>query len=133
MLRIATFFSLVRERAEKTFPWLSTVTVKLCALADADHRESWRQFAHSGHHENAVCYAKAAEHELTDAELIGTAAHELGHVVAAALGLPEHRRLPASGLHTPPEVQAEADLVASDHFGIKIRYNARTIQEAALK
>lgn len=128
---IARVFDAVIERASIALPWILKMSPTGCAMADADHEKSWRQFAHTGCKKNKVCFARAAETELTREEMIGMVAHELGHVVGDELQLPEHSK-PWKGTKTPQAVQDEADAAALRFFGIAVRYNARSIQEATL-
>lgn len=127
MSRLSTRFGAVLHQAIGTFPWLSRVQMCYCDQADREHRKSWRQFAHSCHHKDIVCWAPAAETELTDLEIDGIAAHELGHIVADEMGLPAHRATRESGRRTP-EVEDEANRAAS-LLGFRIRYNKRELEE----
>jgi len=120
----------VIQRAERKFPWISGVVVRECRAASTEHRKSWRQFAHAGHVKGAVCVAREAEDALTDLELVGMCAHELGHVVGDRLRFPAHSR-PWRGEKTPKRVQDEADKISELYFGIPIRYNRRRIQVPA--
>ena len=109
MGRVETLFGLVRAHAAMRVPWLSKVRVKFCPLADGYHKTKWRFFAHSGHlGVYTVCFARAAETELTDEETLGVAAHELGHVVAIRDGWPEH----ATAAGRSAKVESEADRIA---------------------
>ena len=100
-------------------------------MADRDHKKLWRHFAHSLHQQGEVCFARAAEKELTDEEMAGIMAHELGHIVAERLGLPAHKAAKKAG-KTPKSVQREADAVSRDIFGLKIRYNYLELEEIPL-
>lgn len=129
MGRVETLFGLARGHAALKFPWIGSIKVKLCGQADADHRKSWRQFAHTGHDPYVVCFARAAERELTDEEILGMSAHEIGHVVGARLRYPEHTKR-GSGKRTPQRVQDEADRIAREVLGFTgLRYNRRSLQE----
>lgn len=112
-------------------PWIPSVRIRHCDLADRDHRKKWRQFAHSLHVPGFICFAREAAYEMTQREVFGMEAHELGHMVAMKLRLPEHRK-PARGKGTPKRVQDEADVVSALLFGIPIKYNRRTLQERAV-
>jgi hypothetical protein len=128
--RVVWIFNLIRTHAAQAFPWIKSIRVRHCGVADRDHRREWRLFAHSGHFNFTTCFARAAELYLTDEELLGMSAHEISHLVADTLGYPEHvrsRTLRTNG--TPWRVQAEADWVARRVLGLPITYNARTIQE----
>ena len=125
-------FERVLGRAYLVFPWIKNVRLRYCADADSDHKKSWRQFAHTGCQDGAVCFARAAQDDLSADEMTGMVAHELGHVVGDTLRFPEHAKAKRSGGKTPQAVQDEADRIAKEFFGIDIRYNKRTLQEARL-
>lgn len=129
MSRIEVLFGLIRSQAALRFPWISNVKVKFCPMADRDHGMKWRQFAHTNHHVYTVCFAKAAEIELFDEEVLGMSAHELGHIVGKRLRYPEHSR-PTTTKRTPKAVQDEADRIAQEVLGFDgLHYNHRTLQE----
>lgn len=129
MGRVEVLFALVRAHAALKFPWLAKVEVRFCKQADAEHRKTWRQFAHTGHDMYVVCFARASERELTDEEILGMSAHELGHVVGKRLRYPEHTR-PIRTKKTPKAVQDEADRIAREVLGFEsLRYNKRTLEE----
>jgi len=127
--RIETLFRVVREHAAARFPWIRSVRFAFCSLADRHHAEKWRQFAHTEHRVYTVCFAKASEFALTDEEVLGMSAHELGHIVGKRLRYPEHSR-PTTAKKTPKPVQDEADRIAREVLGFEgLRYNKRTLQE----
>lgn len=128
-IRLASAFDYVVDRSAKKLPWLLGAKLRFCFVADKDHRKKWRQFMHSNERKMTVCVAEAAEVELTDKELVGMFAHELGHLVGSELKFPEHMK-PQRGSATPKAVQVEADWIAKNVLGFKIRYNRRTLQEA---
>jgi len=111
------------------FPWMRAVQMEFCPLADKQHRKSWRSFAHTNHSMYTVCFAKAAEKELTDLEILGVVAHELGHIVGTRLRYPEH-----AALRNPPHwklpAEEEANRIAREVLGFTgLRINQRTLQE----
>jgi hypothetical protein len=127
--RVESLFVLARAHAALKLPWIGSVAVRFCKQADSEHRRSWRQFAHTGHEPYVVCFARAAEDELTDEEVLGMSAHELGHVVGTRLRYPEHMR-PSRGKSTPKRVQDEADRIAREVLGFAgLRYNRRSLEE----
>ena len=129
MGRVETLFALARAHAAMKFPWIAKVEVRFCEKCDTDHRKRWRQFAHTGHESYVVCFARAAEKELTDEEILGMSAHELGHVVGTRLRYPEHSR-PSTSRSTPKRIQEEADRIAREVLGFTgLRYNKRTLEE----
>lgn len=127
MKRVEKVFRGVLRAVRQRLPWVPALSAAPCRQADLEHKESWRQFAHQGHVEGAICFAGAAGDELTLEELIGLSAHELGHVVAEKIGLPAHRKQVKDG-KTPKAVQDEADGVSELLFHIPLRYNEREIQ-----
>lgn len=127
--RLERGFRAVLDHCAALFPALRRVRLRFCRDADRAHRRKWRLFAHANHHPWTVCFARAAERELTDLEILGMSAHEIGHVVGDYLGTPAHRRFSGGGGKTPQAVQDEADAIAGEMFGLEIRYNRRTLQE----
>ena len=127
--RVELLFGLARGHAAVRLPWIGSIRVAFCCRADAEHKRKWRQFAHTNHVVYTVCFARAAERELTDEEILGMTAHELGHVVGTALRYPEHSK-PRRGSGTPQTVQREADRIARRVLGFEgLRYNRRTLEE----
>lgn len=133
-IRVKEAFDQIVGIASRRFPWISDAKLRYCPSAEKDHRESWRQFAHTNHRPRTVCFARAAETALTWAELRGMIAHELGHMIALELGLPAHLadEKDRAGDETPHAVQDEADYVARELLGIPVRYNRRTLQEISI-
>lgn len=130
--RLNDAFLRVRSRAEAALPWLSRARLHIgCPMSEKEHRKKWRQFAHACHHRMGICIAKDAEHELTDRELAGVFAHEFGHIVGDELEFPAHKRSRRSRSgKTPASVQREADEISRRFFGIRVKKNRRSIQEA---
>ena len=56
--------------------------VKVCREADAEHRKSIRQYAHTMHYPNTICIADAF-YDLPEKHKIGIVLHELGHLMGA--------------------------------------------------
>lgn len=81
------------------------ITVRRCEIADKDHKHSLRQYAHTYHHNNVICIARAWMDLPIDNQM-GILAHEIGHLIS---GVGDHTEL-------------EADKVANKFFGIHIRY-----------
>jgi hypothetical protein len=75
------------------------------------------------HKDGKICFAQAAEEELTDEEMIGILAHEFGHVLAATLKFPGHCR------GVDREAEEEADWLVRNVFGLPLEYNERTLQQ----
>ncbi len=112
------------------FPWIGSVQVKFCSTADRMHKKTWRFFAHTAHVDvYTVCFARAAELELTDEEILGISAHELGHIVAIAQRKPAHLVL-SNPPHWKKPAELEADRIAKRILGFTgLRYNRRTLEE----
>lgn len=126
--RVETLFLLCKEHAIMRFPWIRSVQVEFCSLADRHHRAKWRHFAHANHNVYTVCFAKASETELTDEEILGISAHELGHIVGTRLRYPEHARV--NPPHWKKPVEEEATRIAREVLGFeRLRINRRTLQE----
>ena len=129
MSRVEVLFCLARTHAALRFPWLDKFKMKFCPKADRDHGMKWRQFAHTNHRVYTVCFAKASEVELTDEELLGVSAHELGHVVGIRLRYPEHAAR-ANPPHWKEPAEQEAQRIAIEVLGFEgLRINRRTLQE----
>lgn len=128
-IRVAAVFDQVVARAARRLPWLLSAKLRFCRSADAEHKRKWRQFMHSNERRMTVCVARAAETEMTASELRGMFAHELGHLVGTELKFPEHKK-PNRGGRTPQSIQREADWIARNVLGFKLRYNRRTLQES---
>lgn len=129
--RVGTLFRIAKDYAALKVPWVSKVKPVFCKLADDYHRQKWRYFAHSGHlGVYTVCFARASDEELTDGEVIGISAHELGHVVAIKERFPEHE----FHLTRHPHVEEEANRIARHILGFRgLKYNLRTLEEVKLK
>ena len=129
MSRVEILFGLARAQASVRFPWISRFRVAFCELCDRRHRAKWRNFAHTNHRVYTICFARAAETELTDEEILGISAHELGHVVGTRLRYPEH------AIHTNPPhwkepAELEANRIAVEVLGFDgLRINRRKVQE----
>lgn len=129
MSRLEVLFGLVRAQAALRFPWIQSVKVGFCPLADRHHAKKWRYFAHTNHRVYTVCFAKAADQELTDEEILGISAHELGHIVGIRLRYPQHA-IRANPPHWKEPAEEEANRIASEVLGFeKLRINRRTLQE----
>ena len=76
------------------------VKVRTCALANREHEESKRQYAHVGHKDGTICVANAF-FSLPLEFRWGILYHELGHLAGA-------------------EGEMEADRRAEELFGVRI-------------
>lgn len=126
--RVDRLFGRLRAYASARLPWLRDVQVRHCTECDRDHKKKWRQFAHAAHRPMVVCFARDAEREMTDLEILGMGAHEIGHIIGDKVGLPRHRGSSGAG-KTPLAVQDEADKAVLHMLGLVIKYNDRTLQE----
>lgn len=126
MERIKRLFEIARDHAAEVFPISACIRPVFCDLAAVEHARSWRQFSHTGHRTGRVCWAAAAKRELTDEEILGISAHELGHVIATELGLPGH-------LGGRNDAEAEANHLVLVWMDLPIRYNLRTLEEIPIE
>jgi hypothetical protein len=133
MGRVEILFGLVRAHAALRFPWIGTVKVAFCPLADLHHVRKWRQFAHTNHRVYTVCFSRAAEMDLTDEEILGISAHEISHLVGIRLRYPEHSNSTTTRANPPhwkKPVEQEANRIAIEVLGFNgLRINRRTLQE----
>ncbi|MFH1399000.1 MAG: M48 family metalloprotease [Candidatus Woesearchaeota archaeon] len=60
----------------------SNLKIKLCRIAEKEHRSSRRQYAHVNHLPGVICVSKSIW-ELPDSHLSGVLAHEIGHLFAS--------------------------------------------------
>lgn len=86
MSSVRAIFEVVRERGGKLVPMLHSAKLVQCPEADREHAASWRQFAHTNHHDHSICYSGALE-DLEDGWKLGIIAHEFGHVMAIGLDI----------------------------------------------
>ena len=70
----------VRTRSVSAGKKLEGTRVERCAVANREHRKSWRQFMHVGHKPGIICCADDA-YNLPRANQIGLLVHELGHLL----------------------------------------------------
>lgn len=56
------------------------IRLKLCQLADQEHADAQRQYAHTLHHRNTICVARAFWKIPIEIQL-GLLLHELGHLI----------------------------------------------------
>lgn len=80
------------------------IKIKHCKLAQADHDESVRQYAHTFHKKNVICMCKELN-ALPNKHYWAIIAHEIGHLIAGHRGS-----------------EKTADKAANKFFGIKIYY-----------
>lgn len=78
--------------------------IELCPLADKEHQESLRQYAHVFHRSGVICVSKAFE-SLPKRLQIALLLHESGHILAGSKGS-----------------EGAANRAAKDYSGVKIWY-----------
>lgn len=76
--------------------------IKECELANREHKESKRQYAHVFHNINTICIAHAMRN-LPATHYYGILAHEIGHLISGG-------------------GERQADRIMYETYGIKIRY-----------
>lgn len=91
-----------------------SIKVKICKLANDEHRKRKRQYAHTFHNPKTICLSDAAVN-LSPNQFWAIMAHEVGHLIAE----PELRR---RGIREHQISEDAANMAANDFFGIKIRY-----------
>ena len=128
--RVQKLFREAYTFAKARYP-LPPLKAEFCPISDRYNRLEGRVFGHTSHRKGVICWARAAETELSDAEVLGISFHEIGHVIAEQLGdLPGHNIIP-KGEETPEATQVEADEIARKILRVPLYYNRRTIQEVA--
>lgn len=80
------------------------VKICFCGLADREHTRSKRQYAHTYHKRNVICFAQAAN-DLTEAQYWAILAHEVGHLLVGFEGS-----------------ERDANTAANRFFGVRIFY-----------
>lgn len=128
--RVKSIFAKAQDFAHAIIPFPSH-QAKFCAEADRLNALRGRVFGHTSHSKGVVCWAKAAETELSDQEILGISFHEIGHIIAEEMGtLPGHN-LDQSGDETPQATQDEADEIVRQILKVPLYYNKKTLQEVS--
>lgn len=78
--------------------------ISWCPIAQADHKKSKRQYAHTFHRKNTICICKQFL-LLPKRNQIGILCHEVGHLIAG-----------------PRANEEQADIAANGFFRIRIKY-----------
>jgi hypothetical protein len=81
------------------------ITIIQCGIADRDHEDSIRQYAHTMHYKNTICIAGEWRGLPINFQM-GVIAHEVGHLL---FGSTDH-------------TEQDADKAANKFFDIKIKY-----------
>ena|ERR1035437_1406051 len=95
-----------RRQNKKTNPGNSPVLIMFCREADKEHAAALRQYAHTFHHPNTICVARAFA-ELPENIREGLVAHELGHLLL---------------WDKPDHTEAEANKAIFDVCGALVKY-----------
>ena len=82
------------------------ILINKCKVADSEHRQSVRQYAHVGHVDNTICLAYAWKHLPLNNQM-AIIAHEIGHLL---YGNTDH-------------TEQDADREVNKFLRIKILYN----------
>lgn len=128
--RVKRLFREAYTFAKARYP-LPPLKAEFCPISDRLNLSDPRVFGHTSHRKGVICWARAAETELSDAEVLGITFHEIGHVIAEELrNLPGHNLVP-KGDKTPEPTQREADEIVRQILRVPLFYNRRTIQEVA--
>lgn len=99
----ADILSLASRPQENPPADLFGLKLELCSLAELDHHEAKRQYAHACHQEGVICICKAF-FELPDTHKYGILLHEFGHV-----------------LDPDEEDEHVVDGIATKHFGVTVQ------------
>lgn len=81
------------------------IVIATCRVANEDHAERLRQYAHVAHHRDVICVAEDF-FKLPAGHQAGILAHEIGHMLGDT------------------DSEEEADRQANTAFGIRIRYHS---------
>jgi len=115
--------------AERGYPEAQKLRhiVGVCRYIEEDRDESAeendgipRTYAHCFCRKNIVCWSRYAPKDLSPGNVMGIAAHELGHILRSPDGI--HAELEGQ------DEEVEADVFASEKLGWEIGYDERSIQ-----
>lgn len=101
------------------------VDLRLCHVANSEHRRVWRFHAHTGHRKHTICLSHAF-FDLPWRNQEGILWHEAGHVIAQAVGMDEPYVPQVAHWKQPREKIANA--LVCKIFGYKIRYDRKKLQ-----
>lgn len=88
------------------------IKIRICPIADKDHKISKRNYAHVFHHKNTICVAE--EFKILPIEYwSGILAHEIGHLLTGMKGCNKFEDI---------ECEIAADKAFTKKSGIKILY-----------
>ena len=122
-MTIEEFYAVVRRITDRAVrgghPGAASIrhVVGECEFAEEDHMVSDRQYAHSLHVPNTVCWCKASL-DLPETNIMGIAAHEIAHVLRGE-GLRKKDR---------DRDEAATDFWALNHLGVEIDYDEKEVQ-----
>lgn len=80
-----------------------TFKIRVCPLANSDHKKNKRLYAHVDHRKDTICVARAIW-GLPDKHFYAIFAHEVGHLIS------------------PKKGEAEANEAMLNAYGIEIKY-----------
>jgi hypothetical protein len=80
------------------------ISVKICEIAEQDHRKKMRWYSHTYCKPNTICVSSAFLN-LPEAYQVGILVHEVGHL-----------------LTEPDATEKEADRAANKYFGVRIKH-----------
>lgn len=90
---------------------MKKIIIKICPVANRDHKIDKRNYAHVFHHKDIICVADDYIHLPMD-HWSGILAHEIGHLLTGK----DYFRLDSI------ECERAADKAINDKAGIKIKY-----------
>lgn len=103
MMRTVMAFRAVKKIIAQKFPSAASVNLIIgCPIAEKDHKDSPRQYAHALHLDNVICVTHKME-ELPTKNLVGIFFHEFGHILGG-------------------NEENEADMLIMENFNIVIKY-----------
>jgi len=115
-------FKKVLSIVSRKFPEMRTVAMAPCPDAEENNAGSDRQFMHTGHETDTICYAEAFK-ALPLRNIYGLMFHEFGHLITIV-----RREI---NEHTDPdEAEMLADVAIFDSFGLEIAYEGDELLQA---
>lgn len=87
------------------------INLKHCHEADLEHYSALRQYAHTGHFKNTICFAESFI-DLPRHHQAGLLAHEIGHIIML--------------LKRQDHYEPDADEAARRYLDVSVRYAAKT-------
>lgn len=116
MTKTQRSFHAVKQYVCSIYPALRRIKLRHCMDVEREHEASWRQFAHSIHVNNSICYSYSME-ELEEAQRQGIFMHEFGHIFCD--------KYPYLW---PDNEDEDADQVCEEEFGVPIFYDRESVE-----